>query len=47
VPLIDTGYAGLVPDHAPGWVDRYLGSDVLAIPSSEGSFECPGCGQIV
>ncbi|NOU32099.1 MAG: hypothetical protein HOO96_29700 [Polyangiaceae bacterium] len=33
---------------APGWVDRTLGADVLAIPCVEGTeirFACPSCGD--
>jgi hypothetical protein len=47
VPFIDTGSAGLPVERAPGWIDRYLGSDVLAIPDGGGSFECWACGEPV
>jgi hypothetical protein len=34
--------------HSPGWVDRVLGADVLAVPVAGGDrpcFRCPSCGD--
>jgi hypothetical protein len=47
VPFLEIGSTIAIHDRGPGWIDRYVGRDVLAIPLGDGRYECSACGKAV
>jgi hypothetical protein len=47
VPFLGTGSTASAQDRGPGWIDRDVGRDVLAVPQGENAFECSACGNVV